>query len=165
MYKKSLLSLLCIAIIALGSGIVSAKEVNTIDTKASIEKTSVKRCPCKKIFEQTLGLSKEQVKLIDANRKEQEQTIKPINVEMRTNYKKIRDIKESNMSQDKKTAEIQKLKDKNLALKEQKSEIKIKYNSNFESYLSDEQKQTLEKMREDKKAGKHCCPCNKNRYY
>ncbi len=125
----------------------------------------VKRCPCKKIFEQTLNLSPQQVELADANRKEEGQNLKPINAKIIANNKKILEIKESNLSEDKKTAQIQKLKDKNAALNEQKSEVKVKYNSNFESYLSDEQKQTLEKMREDKKAGKSCCPCGKNRYY
>ena len=50
-------------------------------------------------------------------------------------------------------------------LKQQKTDIKAKYNEILESYLTDEQKAKLQQMREDKKNGKSCYPCGKNPYY
>ncbi len=77
MYKKFLLTLVCLAVMVCGANVGFAKDA-----------AAVKRCPCKKIFEQTLNLSPEQVKLADINRKEEGQNLKPINAKIRANNKK-----------------------------------------------------------------------------
>ncbi len=51
------------------------------------------------------------------------------------------------------------------ALRAQIEEVKVKHNLAFEAILTDAQKAELEKMREEKKQGKSCCPCNRNPYY
>ena len=54
---------------------------NTTETtsKTAVEKQKVKLCPCKKIFEQTLGLTPEQIKLADQNRANEKKEIKAVN--------------------------------------------------------------------------------------
>ena len=102
------------------------------------QKQTIKRCQCKKYFEEHLGLTAEQIQLVDANRKAQEKELKPINAKIR--------------------AEISDLKAKS-------AEVKANHNKTFESYLTKDQLKTLEYMREQRKQGKSCCPCGKNRYY
>ena len=96
------------------------------------------------------AVTPEQIKLADQNRADEKKEIKAVN-------KRIKKLK------DKKKTE------KNLKkmsyLKQQKADIKAKHNKIFESYLTDEQKEKLQQMKEDKKNGKSCCPCGKNPYY
>jgi|GEM_PF-1645151 len=167
MNKKGLLTLILgILIIACGTtNMAISKEVAAASTQISAEKTAVKRCPCKKIFEERLHMDKEQIKLADTNRKKENEELKPINSKIRADYKKINEIKSANPSDEATMSQTQKLKEELTLLKQQKAEIKVKYNKNFESYLNKDQKQELQKMREEKKAGKSCCPCGKNRYY
>lgn len=114
--------------------------------KTAVEKQKVKRCPCKKIFEKTLGLTPEQIKLADKNRVDEKKEIKAVN-------KKIKKLKSKKQSE----KNMKKIAD----LKQKKLEIKAKHNEIFESYLTDEQKAKLQQMLEDKKNGKSCCPCRK----
>lgn len=111
----------------------------------------------KKYFENHLGLTKEQIKLVDANRIAQQNELKPINTKIRENYKQIKTTTDEK--------EIAKLRAEIVDLKTKSAEIKAEYNKKFESYLTEEQIKTLQYMREMKKEGKSCCPCGKNRYY
>lgn len=165
--KKFLFSVgLALTIAISVSNISYAEELQYYDIKpANEQQTTVKRCPCKKYFVEHLGLTKEQVKFFDANRKAQEKELKPVNTKIRANYKQMKEIKSSDLADDKKQEKIGKLKDKNTKLKEKSAKIKVKYNEKFEKSLTDEQLKTLEYMRELKKQGKSCCPCGKNRYY
>ncbi len=132
---------------------------------ANKQQTTVKRCSCKKHFVEHLGLTKEQVKFFDANREKQQKELKPVNNKIRENYKQIKEIKASDLSDEQKSEKISKLKEENSKLKEKSANIKVKYNEKFEKSLTDKQLKTLEHMRELKKNGKSCCPCGKNRYY
>lgn len=165
--KKILFSIgLALTIAISVSNISFAEELQYYDIKpANEQQTTVKRCPCKKHFVEHLGLTNEQVKFFDANRKTQEKELKPVNAKIRANYKQIKEIKSSDLADDKKQEKISKLKDDNTKLKEKSANIKEKYNEKFEKSLTDEQLKTLEYMRELKKQGKSCCPCGKNRYY
>lgn len=165
--KKILFSIgLALTIAISVSNISFAEELQYYDIKpANEQQTTVKRCPCKKHFVEHLGLTNEQVKFFDANRKAQEKELKPVNAKIRANYKQIKEIKSSDLADDKKQEKISKLKDDNTKLKEKSANIKEKYNEKFEKSLTDEQLKTLEYMRELKKQGKSCCPCGKNRYY
>lgn len=104
-----------------------------------------------------MGLTKEQIKLVDSNRAAQQAELKPINAKIRENYKQIKATTDEK--------EIAKLKKEITELKAKSAEIKTEYNKKFESYLTEEQIKTLQYMREMKKEGKSCCPCGKNRYY
>lgn len=165
--KKFLISMVLGLAIALNTANISfANEMQYYDIKpADDQQTTIKRCPCKKHFVEHLGLSKEQVKFFDSNRTKQEKELKPINTKIRGNYKQIKEIKASDLSDDKKQEKISKLKEDNSKLKEKSANIKIKYNEKFEKSLNEEQLKNLEHMREMKKEGKSCCPCGKNRYY
>lgn len=165
--KKFLLSCgFVLTIIFSAVNISFADELEYYDIKPSNEQQiTVKRCPCKKYFVEHLGLTKEQVKFFDTNRKAQEKELKPVNTKIRENYKQIKEIKVSNLSDEQKAEKIAKLKEENSKLKEKSVNIKVKYNEKFEKSLTDEQFKTLKHMRELKKQGKSCCPCGKNRYY
>lgn len=164
--KKFLLSLLLGCVVTFSAAnITFADELQYYEIKPANTQTTVKRCPCKKYFEQHLGLTQEQIKLIDANRAKQEKELKPVNSKIRENYRQIKEIKASDLSDDKKEEKIIKLRKDIIELKEKSADIKVKYNKKFESYLTEEQIKTLEHMRELKKQGKSCCPCGKNRYY
>ena len=155
-----------LTIIFSAANISFADELEYYDIKPSNEQqTTVKRCPCKKYFVEHLGLTKEQVKFFDTNRKAQEKELKPVNTKIRENYKQIKEIKVSDLSDEQKAEKIAKLKEENSKLKEKSVNIKVKYNEKFEKSLTDEQFKTLKHMRELKKQGKSCCPCGKNRYY
>lgn len=148
--------------LALGTAILfGATSVFAIDTQYYDIKSNgtptIKRCPCKKYFENHLGLTKEQIKLVDANRTAQQNELKPINTKIRENYKQIKATTDEK--------EIAKLRAEITDLKAKSTEIKAEYNKKFESYLTEEQIKTLQYMREMKKEGKSCCPCGKNRYY
>lgn len=91
--------------------------------------------------------------------------MKPINSEIKSYYKQIKEINNSELSAPEKTEKVNVLKKSIADLKTQKAAVKAKYNYNFESYLTKEQLKTLEYMRKMKKEGKSCCPCGKNRYY
>lgn len=165
--KKFLISMVLGLAIALNTANISfANEMQYYDIKPTNElQTTIERCPCKKHFVEHLGLTKEQVKFFDSNRTKQEKELKPVNAKIRANYKQIKDIKASDLSDDKKQEKISKLKEDKSKLKEKSANIKIKYNEKFEKSLTEEQLKTLEHMREMKKEGKSCCPCGKNRYY
>ena len=164
--KKVLLSLLTAIVVAfLTSVSVNALETEYYDIKSAGTSSYVKPCACKKHFENHLGLTREQIKKADANRKVENNELKPINSEIKSYYKQIKEINNSELADPEKTEKVNVLK-KNIAdLKTQKTAVKAKYNSNFESYLTKEQLKTLEYMRKMKKEGKSCCPCGKNRYY
>lgn len=148
------------------SNISFADELPYYDIKpVNEQQTTVKRCPCKKHFIEHLGLTKEQVAFFNTNRAKQEKELKPVNAKIKENYKQIKEIKASDLSDDKKQEKISKIKQENSKLKEKSANIKVKYNENFEKSLTEEQLKTLEHMRELKKQGKSCCPCGKNRYY
>ncbi len=132
---------------------------------ASNENANVKKCQCKKIFEQRLGLSKEQIKLADANRKKQKEELRPFNAEIRAKYAKIREIDESDITEKSKVEQINITRNEIKAVRLQVNKIKEDHNKTFESYLTAAQKTELQKMREDKKKGIVCCPCGKNSYY
>lgn len=155
---KKILSLLALTAAMLFS-LSSAFAIDTqyYDIKSNAEKQTVKRCPCKKHFENHLGLTKEQIKLVDANRAAQQAELKPINTTIRENYKQIKATTNEK--------EIAKLRAEISELKAKSVEIKTEYNKKFESYLTEEQIKTLQYMKEMKKEGKSCCPCGKNRYY
>ena len=165
--KKFLFSCgLALTIMVSIANISIANELQYYDIKpANEQQTTVKRCPCKKHFVEHLGLTKEQVKFFDTNRKAQAKELKPVNTKIRENYKQIKEIKASGISDEQKVEKITKLKEENSKLKEKSANIKVKYNEKFEKSLTDEQLKTLEHMRELKKQGKSCCPCGKNRYY
>ncbi|MBQ7125789.1 hypothetical protein IJO12_01750 [bacterium] len=156
--KKVLFSLFLATVLSIGS-VYASEQVSAkfYDVKPANEKQVTKRCPCKKYFEQHLGLTEEQIKLVDANRKKQEKELKPLNAEIRANYKKIKTLENDK--------EIAKLRKEIAELKNKKSEVKADYNKKFESYLTKEQLVSLEHMRQLRKEGKSCCPCGKNRYY
>ena len=80
-----------------------------------------------------------------------------INAKIRENYKQIK------LTDDEK--EIAKLRAEIADLKAKSVEVKAAHNKTFESYLTKDQLKTLEYMREQRKQGKSCCPCGKNRYY
>lgn len=156
--KKILMSILCLIFVSANVAFSAETAVNKTsvgEQKQCVEKKvevkqEVKKCPCKKIFEAKLGLTAEQIKLADKNRKEEKAELKAVNQKI----KKLR----SKESSERITKQIEKLK-------AQKTEIKAKHNEIFESYLSDEQKSTLKQMREDKKKGISCCHCRRNPYY
>lgn len=125
-------------------------KTTTKQNQTSTNTQKSKRCPCKKIFEKTLALTPEQIKLADQNRADEKKEIKAVNKKI----KKLRKKKKTEKN-------LKKIAD----LKQQKADIKAKHNQIFESYLTDEQKAKLQQMREDKKNGKSCCPCGKNPYY
>lgn len=135
------------------------------DIKTTTKKQTVKRCQCKKYFQEHLGLTTEQILLIDSNRKAQEKELKPVNAEIRANYKKIKEIEKSNLSKEIQDKKIVKIRKEIVNLKNKSAQIKTEHNAKFESYLTQEQLKTLEEMRELRKQGKSCCPCGKNRYY
>lgn len=155
--KKILCSLPLIATMLFSISSVFAVDTQYYDIKSNNEKQTVKRCPCKKHFENHLGLTKEQIKLVDANRVAQQAELKPINTKIRENYKQIKATTDEK--------EIAKLRKEITELKAKSAEIKAEHNKKFESYLTEEQIKTLQYMREMKKEGKSCCPCGKNRYY
>lgn len=155
--KKILCSLALTATMLFSVSSVFAIDTQYYDIKSNNEKQTVKRCPCKKHFENHLGLTKEQIKLVDANRAAQQAELKPINTKIRENYKQIKATTDEK--------EIAKLRKEITELKAKSAEIKAKHNKKFESYLTEEQIKTLQYMREMKKEGKSCCPCGKNRYY
>lgn len=154
--KKILCSLALATVILFDTTSVFAIDTQYYDIKPNGTQT-VKRCPCKKHFENHLGLTKEQIKLVDTNRAAQQAELKPINTKIRENYKLIKETTDEN--------EIAKLRAEIADLKAKSAEIKAEYNKKFESYLTEEQIKTLQYMREMKKEGKSCCPCGKNRYY
>lgn len=149
--KKILPLILCLMFVSANISF-SSDNTNVIDEqKQCIEKKQeIKRCPCKKIFEKTLGLTPEQIKLADKNRAQEKEELKSANA----NLKELKNIEDS----EKTTKQIE-------DLKAQKATIKSKHNEIFESYLTDEQKAKLKQMREDKKNGKSCCHCRRNPYY
>ena len=155
--KKILCSLALTATMLFSVSSVFAIDTQYYDIKSNNEKQTVKRCPCKKHFENHLGLTKEQIKLVDANRAAQQAELKPINTKIRENYKQIKATTDEK--------EIAKLRKEITDLKAKSAEIKTEHNKKFESYLTEEQIKTLQYMREMKKEGKSCCPCGKNRYY
>lgn len=155
--KKILCSLALTATMFFSVSSVFAIDTQYYDIKSNNEKQTVKRCPCKKHFENHLGLTKEQIKLVDANRTAQQAELKPINTKIRENYKQIKATTDEK--------EIGKLRKEITDLKAKSAEIKAEHNKKFESYLTEEQIKTLQYMREMKKEGKSCCPCGKNRYY
>ncbi len=155
--KKILCSLALTATMLFSISSAFAIDTQYYDIKSNNEKQTVKRCPCKKHFENHLGLTKEQIKLVDANRAAQQAELKPINTKIRENYKQIKATTDEK--------EIAKLRKEITELKAKSAEIKAKHNKKFESYLTEEQIKTLQYMREMKKEGKSCCPCGKNRYY
>ena len=125
-----------------------ADELQYYDIKpANEQQTSVKRCPCKKYFVEHLGLTKEQVKFFDTNRENQQKELKPVNNNIRENYKQIKEIKASDLSDEQKTEKISKLKEENSKLKEKSANIKIKYNEKFEKSLT---------RSEERRVGKEC---------
>ena len=140
---------------------ISTSSVFAVDTQYydinNGQKQTIKRCQCKKYIEEHLGLTAEQIQLVDANRKAQEKELKPINAKIRENYKQIK------LTDDEK--EIAKLRAEISDLKAKSAEVKANHNKTFESYLTKDQLKTLEYMREQRKQGKSCCPCGKNRYY
>lgn len=154
--KKILCSLVLATAILLGTASAFANDTQYYDIKSNGTSTT-KRCQCKKYFENHLGLTKEQIKLVDANRIAQQNELKPINAKIRENYKQIKATTDEK--------EIAKLRAEIADLKAKSAEIKAEYNKKFESYLTEEQIKTLQYMREMKKEGKSCCPCGKNRYY
>lgn len=154
--KKILYSLALVTTILFCVSSVLAIDTQYYDIKSNSAQTT-KRCSCKKHFEHHLGLTKEQIKLVDANRVEEQSKLKPINTKIRENYKKIKSTTNEK--------EIAKLRAEIADLKAKSAEIKAEYNKKFESYLTEEQIKTLQYMREMKKEGKSCCPCGKNRYY
>ncbi len=150
--KKILTLILCLMFLGVNATFAaeSNSTENAAQNKTVVEKQKVKRCPCKKIFEQTLGLTPEQIKLADKNRLKEKKEIKAVNKKI----KLLRNKKETEKN-------LKKISD----LKQQKADIKEKHNEIFESYLTDEQREKLQQMREDKKNGKSCCPCGRNPYY
>ncbi len=74
-------------------------------------------------------------------------------------------IKQTDKNRAEEKAEVKAINDQIKALRAQVEEVKVKHNQTFEEILTDNQKAELEKMREEKKQGKSCCPCNKNPYY
>lgn len=155
--KKILCSLALTATMLFSISSVFAIDTQYYDIKSNNEKQTIKRCPCKKHFENHLDLTKEQIKLVDANRAAQQAELKPINTKIRENYKQIKATTDEK--------EIAKLRKEITELKAKSAEIKAEHNKKFESYLTEEQIKTLQYMREMKKEGKSCCPCGKNRYY
>lgn len=154
--KKLLCSLVLAGALLFGATFTLAIDTQYYDIKPNGTQT-VKRCPCKKHFENHLGLTKEQIKLVDANRAAQQAELKPINTKIRENYKQIKATTDEK--------EIAKLRVEITNLKAKSAEIKAEHTKKFESYLTEEQIKTLQYMREMKKEGKSCCPCGKNRYY
>lgn len=150
--KKILTLMLCLMFLGINASLANEAVTNTSDTtsKTVSQKQKIKRCPCKKIFEKTLGLTPEQIKLADKNRADEKKEIKAVNKKI----KKLRCKKQTEKN-------MKKIAD----LKQKKADIKAKHNKIFESYLTDEQKAKLQQMKEDKKNGKSCCPCGKNPYY
>lgn len=155
--KKVLYSLVLTATMLFAISSVFAIDTQYYDIKSNNEKQTIKRCPCKKHFENHLGLTKEQIKFVDANRAAQQAELKPINTKIRENYKQIKATTDEK--------EIAKLRAEITELKAKSAEIKAEHNKKFESYLTEEQIKTLQYMREMKNEGKSCCPCGKNRYY
>ena len=144
--------MLCLMFWGINVSLANEADTETSDTtsKTVSQKQKIKCCPCKKIFEQTLGLTPEQIKLADKNRTDEKKETKAVN-------KKIKKLKNKKKTE----KNLKKMSD----LKQQKTDIKAKHNEILESYLTDEQKAKLQQMREDKKNGKSCCPCGKNPYY
>lgn len=141
--KKILCSLALTATMLFSISSVFAIDTQYYDIKSNNEKQTIKRCPCKKHFENHLDLTKEQIKLVDANRAAQQAELKPINTKIRENYKQIKATTDEK--------EIAKLRKEITELKAKSAEIKAEHNKKFESYLTEEQIKTLQYMREMKK--------------
>ena len=148
--KKILTLMLCLMFLGVNASFATESNSAENTTQTVTEKQKEKRCPCKKIFEKTLALTPEQIKLADQNRTDEKKEIKAVNKKI----KKLRCKKQTEKN-------LKKIAD----LKQQKADIKAKHNKIFESYLTVEQKEKLQQMKEDKKNGKSCCPCGKNPYY
>lgn len=78
-YEKVLALVLCLIFVSANvafcettANITSIVELKQCVEKKQEVKQEVQRCPCKKIFEAKLGLTAEQVKLADKNRKEEQ---------------------------------------------------------------------------------------------
>ena len=79
--KKILTLILCLMFLGVNATFAaeSNSTENAVQNKTAAEKQKVKRCPCKKIFEKTLGLTPEQIKLADKNRADEKKEIKAVN--------------------------------------------------------------------------------------
>ena len=92
--KKILTLILCLMFLGVNATFAaeSNSTENAVQNKTAAEKQKVKRCPCKKIFEKTLGLTPEQIKLADKNRADEKKEIKAVN-------KKIKKLKSKKQSE------------------------------------------------------------------
>ena len=77
--KKILTLILCLMFLGVNATFAaeSNSTENAVQNKTTVEKQKVKRCPCKKIFEKTLGLTPEQIKLADKNRADEKKELLP----------------------------------------------------------------------------------------
>lgn len=97
-----------------------------------------------------LKLTDEQKSKLDANQKASREKIKPIFNKLKENKVKIDVIKASStLSEDQKVQKIMAIKKENKELKKQANEIREADMRYFESILTDKQKKTFEKMKQD----------------
>lgn len=104
-------------------------------------------------FEKRLNLTDEQKKKIEANRKADQEKIKPVMKKLKENRDEIRELKHNNtLSDSEKTKKLNTLLKENKALKEKADKYRQENMKNFEAILTDEQKVEFAKIKQEQKA-------------
>ena len=125
-------------------------------TRAEFEKIQKER---RKEFEKRLKITKKQKQIIEANRAAEKQEMEPIKKEISAKIYKIKQIKDSNISEEQKNKQIEEVKKEIAPLKQQANDIRRKNMQEFESILTDKQKTILEEIKKERKARFYKKPC------
>ena len=102
-------------------------------------------------FEKKLKLTDEQKAQAKELRQKGHEQMKPIMEKTKAKKDKIREIKNSNLSEEEKKKAIEPLRKEMFALHKEARDLRIKNMQEFESILTAKQKKTLEKMKKEGK--------------
>lgn len=102
-------------------------------------------------FEKKLKLTDEQKAQAKELRQKGHEQMKPIMEKMKVKKDKIKEIKNSSISEEEKKKAIEPLRKEMFALQKEARDLRIKNMQEFEAILTDKQKKTLEKMKQDGK--------------
>jgi len=117
---------------------------------ADREKMQQKREERRQEFETRLNLTDKQKELAKANQEKGKKELEPIMAQMKPKFEKIQEIKQSNLSDEEKTTQINAVREELKPLKAQANEIRKKNMADFEAILTDDQKAELAKMKAEK---------------
>lgn len=146
--KKLCLLLACI--LGLSMGVQTAQAHDGMPPKRPPCGEHMKGAPLPPPDFSKLKLTDEQKSKLDANQKVSREKIKPIFNKLKENKVKIDVIKASStLTEDQKVQKIMAIKKENKELKKQANEIREADMRYFESILTDKQKKTFEKMKQD----------------